>query len=331
MTIDFQPAEFIRSLTPSTDALGHCAQLGASLAPQINRIILIGCGRQQRILLGLHYWLERYSASLALQRSTPAKLAAFPLAQLDPHTLVLLAATTDCAHELTTLIERLQHSRCHTIAVLPDIPYLTTQTQHVLSLGSGAHQEITSFLLLHALIGGLLEQKEQWPLLDDLLQALTCLPQVLAQTALDSQERATAEAYLFRHEPKLYHLASGPMFSAAEALGSCVLAQKQWMHSFQVAGAEFFHGPFEAIDRHTPLLLLLGEDPSRGQMERTVRFCQRFSPRLMVYDSQTFAMPGIRPAIRPIAAPCVVGIALERLAMHLAYWRSAPHANHLDG
>src|SRR5258708_5177675 len=97
-----------------------------------------------------------------------------------------------------------------------------------------------------------------------------------------------------------------------------------WLHSYPIEAAEFFHGPFEIVDRRTPLVLILGEDPSRPLMERVLRFCKRFAERRMIYDSRDFAMPGIDPAIRPLLAPYVLQAALKRIAAHLSVRHNQP-------
>ena len=179
-------------------------------------------------------------------------------------------------------------------------------------------------MLLQALIGGILAQRDNWPLQQKLMRSLKALPRVLAQATAECDQRGAEEARLYKDDQVLYLLASGPMFTAAYVLGVCILAESQWMHSVPVEAAEFFHGPFESIDENTPVLLMLGEDPSRPQMERALRFCKRYSERLVVYDSKDFAMQGIDPEIRALVAPMVVGIASERFAAHLAVWHKQP-------
>ncbi len=58
------------------------------------------------------------------------------------------------------------------------------------------------------------------------------------------------------------------MFTTAYVLGVCVLMEMQWMHVSRFIAAEFFHGPFEIVDETVPLILLVGEDPSRPEAER---------------------------------------------------------------
>jgi len=79
---------------------------------------------------------------------------------------------------------------------------------------------------------------------------------------------AIEDARLLKDDRILYHIASGPTFSAAYVFGVCVLMEMQWMHSTALEAAEFFHGPFEIVDRTVPLVLFKNEDPSRPLMDR---------------------------------------------------------------
>ena len=166
--------------------------------------------------------------------------------------------------------------------------------------------------------------KDKWPLFDKLMKSLEALPEAMADTQLSVEKRAAEDARLLKDDRILYHVASGPMFNTAYVIGVCVLMEMQWMHSVPLEAAEFFHGPFEIVDQNTPLVLMLGEDPSRPLMDRVVRFCKKYTERLFIYDSKDFEMKGIDPAIRPIMAPYIIEAALYRIAVRLAVWHNQP-------
>jgi fructoselysine 6-phosphate deglycase len=146
----------------------------------------------------------------------------------------------------------------------------------------------------------------------------------MADTQVSNDKRAAEEARLYKDDRILYEVASGPMFNTAYVFGVCILMEMQWMHSYPIEAAEFFHGPFEIVDQNTPMVLMLGEDPSRPLMERVVRFCKKYTERLVIYDSKDFEMKGIDPAIRAIVAPYILEAALVRIAQRLAVWHNQP-------
>ena len=82
------------------------------------------------------------------------------------------------------------------------------------------------------------------------------------------------------------------MFTTAYIYAACFLMEMQWMHAFPLSAAEFFHGPFEVFDKETPLVLIMGEDPSRPEAERVLAFCRKYLAEPIIYDSRDFAMLG---------------------------------------
>jgi fructoselysine 6-phosphate deglycase len=325
MAIDFNQEAFVSSLSTSVDQLAAAEQLGAALSERIDRIYFVSCGAPNRIMLGLQYWLEHYSATLEVRRYFPAEFMHSNPPRLDARTLVVLASKSGTTQESVEVANFLQDRPCITVGVTQtaDLP-LAQKVQHLLLMGPTNEAYFGCFMLLQAMIGSLLSVREGWPLQAKLMRSLAALPVVLAQAAASCEARGAQEALLYKDDRVLYTLGSGPMFTAAYVSGVCVLAESQWMHVLPVEAAEFFHGPFESIDASTPIMLLLGEDPSRPQMERALQFCKRYSERLMVYDSKDFAMTGVDPEIRALIAPYVVGIAAERFAAHLAVWHQQP-------
>jgi len=67
--------------------------------------------------------------------------------------------------------------------------------------------------------------------------------------------------------------------------------------------------------------LLLGEGVFRPDAERVAKFCARYTGGCIRYDAASFAMQGIDPKIRPIAAPFIVDAALTNVVEQLAIMR----------
>ena len=306
-------------------ALDGAAALGRQLAPEIDRIYFVGCGGPNRVMLSLQYWIEHYSPSLEVRRYFPAEFMTQNPRRLDERTLVVLGSKSGTTSETVDAAEFCKTLPCRTVGVTQteDLP-LAKAVQHPFLMGNtdGAHAAM--FMILQAFVGGLLAEKDGWPLQDKLMSSLRALPQVMADTAAANDKRSAEEARIYKDDRILYHVAAGPVFSTAYVFGVCVLMEMQWMHSVALEAAEFFHGPFEIVDQNTPLVLMKGEDPSRPLMDRVERFCKKYTERLMIYDSRDYEMKGIDPEIRPIVAPYVLQAALRRIADRLAVWHAHP-------
>ena len=325
MIAEIDKDAIIQRLKPASKEIFEAESIGRKHADRIDRIVLIGCGAPNRIMLGLQYWLEHFSPSIEVRRYFPAEFLTLNPPILDSRTLVLLGSKSGTTPETVEAANFLKEKPCITVAVTQtrELP-LAQAVQHALLLGDLGEWHNGMFMVMQALIGGVLDGKKQWALQEKLMRSLEIVPGLLAETKILNEQRTIEEARLYHKDRIVYQVASGPMFAEAYVFGVCTLMEMQWMHSYPIEAAEFFHGPFEIVDQNTLLVLMLGEDPSRPLMERVLRFCETYTQRLIIYDSQEMAMPGIDKEIRCIVAPLVLGACLERLSEHLADWHNHP-------
>jgi len=325
MSIAFDRDAVLSGLEQTRAALPKAYALGQGLAPKIDRVYLIACGSANRAMLGIQYWLERYSPGIEVRRYFPAEFMTQNPARFDARTLVVLGSKSGNTPETVAAAEFVAGRPCRTVAVTTsaDLP-LAKAVQHCFFTGEAGGATAAQFMLLLAFTGGLLAEKDGWPHFDDLMSSLRALPQVMADTAAVADARAAEDARLLKDDRTLYHIAAGPVFSTAYVIGVCVLMEMQWMHSVPLEAAEFFHGPFEIVDQTTPIVLMKGEDPSRPLMERAERFCKKYTERTFIYDSADYEMKGVAPEIRQIVAPYVLQAALRRVCERLAVWHNHP-------
>lgn len=325
MSIHYDRAKIISDLRRTRDALPRAMALGRELGGTIDRVYMVACGSANRAMLGLKYWIEHFSPSIEVRRAFPAEFMAQNPPRLDERTLVLLASKSGTTPETVEAARFLQDKPCRTIGFTQwDDKPLAGAVRECFMVGETSESFTAMFMLMQSLIGSVLEQKDGWPLAEKLLSSLDALPEVIADAALANEDRAAADARTYQHDRSFYHVASGPGFTTAYVFGVCILMEMLWLHSYPIEAAEFFHGPFEIVDRTTPLILIKGEDPSRPLMERVERFCATYAGRVIAYDSKDFAMPGIAPEIRPIVAPYVLQAALKRMAAHLSVLHNQP-------
>jgi fructoselysine 6-phosphate deglycase len=319
------PVGIVTGLEQAAAALPDAFALGRAFARDIDRIYLVAHGSANRAMLGLAYWIEHFSPTLEVRRYFPSEFVTQNPAKLNARTLVLLASKSGTTPETVAAAEFLRDKPCATVAfTLTAERKLAGLAQNALLAGDTSESFVALFMLMQAAVGGVLSGRGEWTLGERLLASLSRVPEAVADAAVANDRRAAEDARRYKDDRILYHVACGPGFTTAYVFGVCILMEMLWLHSYPIEAAEFFHGPFEIVDRNTPLILILGEDPSRPLMERVVRFCKKYTERLMIYDSRDFAMPGIDPAIRPIVAPYVLQSALKRLSTHLSVWHGKP-------
>ena len=327
MAQDFDREAFIQSLGVATQGRLKAAQLGEELGRKgFKRLYFVGCGAPNRLMALMEYWAQRIAVNTEIRRYFPAEFVNQDPASLDKNTLVILGSHSGTTKETVEAARFLQGKPCTTVGFTQKTESpLVQAVDHALPYGETEAGYYANYIMMQALVSGFLKVTEPgWQVHDSLLESLGALPAALAETALQNDARATEEARLYKDDRIMYVVAGGPMSTTAYVLGVCVLMEMQWMHVQPIVAAEFFHGPFEIVDETIPLILLVGEDPSRPEAERVVRFCKKYTERLMIYDSKDFAMPGIADEIRPIVAPMILEAALSRFPAHLAVWHNHP-------
>lgn len=325
MAAEIDATEIVNNLKPAVEALPRAAAFGQEVGARIDRVYLVACGSANRAMQGIQYWTDHYSQNLEVRTFFPAEFMAIDPPKLNERTLVILASKSGKTPETVKAAEFVKGRPCSTVVLtqIEDSP-LANLGDEAFFVGETGESFVAIFMLMQAIVGGVLKTTDNWPLLDKLMQSLPALPQVIVNAAQQNEARAAEDSRLYKDDDKLYFVASGPVFTSAYVFGVCILMEMLWIHTYPIEAAEFFHGPFEVVTPETPLVLLLGEDPSRPLMERVKRFALKTTERLMIYDSKDYAMEGIDPEIRPIVAPYVLQAALKRMSVRLSIWRDQP-------
>ena len=64
------------------------------------------------------------------------------------------------------------------------------------------------------------------------------------------------------------------------------LMEMQWVHAPLINTGEFFHGPFEIVDRTTPFVLFMSDGRNRSNDERAKKFLDEYADRVTVLDAK---------------------------------------------
>ena len=88
------------------------------------------------------------------------------------------------------------------------------------------------------------------------------------------EAKAFAEKY--QDAPIIYVTSSGATEEVAWAFSSCLMMEMQWIPSSTFNTGDFFHGPFEMVEKDAPYLLFMNEGRTRALDARAMTFMQRF-------------------------------------------------------
>ena len=145
------------------------------------------------------------------------------------------------------------------------------------------------------------------------------------QPAIDRAQAAFAPMFedyapRFAKEDVIYTVASGASFGAAYSFAICVLMEMQWINSQAIHANEFFHGPFEVLDKERAFILMKGLDSTRPLEERADEFLHRFgsAENILVLDAEKLDLSGIDPLFRGNVVPLIFFDTLWRFAYKFA-------------
>jgi fructoselysine 6-phosphate deglycase len=326
MTAEFNRQAYLQGFDGALAQLEAAAALGERIASgKVRRLLFVGPGAPYHTMSIAKYWIERATTDVEIRHVYPAELLAQHPAIFEADTVAVTLSHSGTTKETVQIVQYLRDTPCTTVVITQHADSPVAQAaDHPLIYGTTENGYISGAMLLLAFMGGFLKRFTGWEDYDKLMTSLAALPETSTDASEAAEERAIAEARAYQDDRIFYISGSGPCFSTAYVYGICILLEMQWLHCQPVEAAEFFHGPFEIMDDSVPMILLLGEDPSRPIAERVVEFCQRYNERLMIYDSKDFAMPGVAPEMRGVVAPLVLLAALERMSAHFAVVHDHP-------
>ena len=133
----------------------------------------------------------------------------------------------------------------------------------------------------------LLKQYEDFEYYEEALKAFDVLEEMATKIRKYVNNGPVQQfAKVHRDEDVIYVMGGAPAMGVAYATSICSLMEIQWIHSPTVNSAEFFHGPFETLDRNLPVVHMVSDGRSREEDLRCQRFLEKFGGKVTTIDSK---------------------------------------------
>lgn len=302
------------ALRPQIEALTERAH-----ADQINRVYLVGAGGSLAVMYPVQFLFDRHATAFSAEVMTSAEFVSRNPAAVGSRSLVVVGSHTGTTPE-TVEAAKLARSRGARVVALTrsaESP-LAQAADTAFTYGSDHTVSEAKLLILYQLALSLLQRYGEWEEYADTLTAIDALPSTLRSVKEQAEAHCAEIAARFKDEPLIYTLSAGPNYGVGYALAMCYLQEMQWIDASPIHAAEFFHGAFEIVDENTPLILFMGEDESRPEAERALRFAQRYSHKVEVIDSVEFKLPGVADRYRGLVSPLALAATISRIAANFA-------------
>ncbi len=326
MVSDFLQDKYIMGLRSPLEISQQAASLGRKMVQEgVNRVFFVACGAPNKEMASIKYWMDIYSKTIESYLYYPAEFVCQSPAMLDQNSLVIMMSHSGKTPEIVEAAKFIKSFPCKTLSVtMAANSPLAEETENNFCYGQSKASFEAKFVILLAMVSAMMQEKGDWDLHEEIMTGLQAFPNLLAEAEEQSAAKNQEYANRFKNEDFYMTLGSGPCYTTAYGFGVCVMMESLWLKLFVGEAAEFFHGPFEIVDKDIPAIVYLGEDPSRPIGERVVRFLKNHTEKLMIYDSKDFDMSTIPNSVRAILAPYIIGAASNSFVDHLAVWRDHP-------
>jgi len=326
---DLTEAAVQAALAETIQQLPDVAKYGETISEGIENVYMVSCGGGLHIGNGIQWWCDAiFGAEAKVHYRTYDAADFLSLPMIDragPATLVMLTSKSGSTAEVLAVGARLEQAYGCKVVCFTGSKQSEIVKYGIKSFYTGdTPQSFHAMLMLHhAFMGGFWAKREGWGYLDKLLSSLAALPTALARAALASQARGKefARNYdLFRWSGITYFIASGPMQFVGKAYGNCLMEEMLELNVNVFPANHFFHSlvekqPVRATDR---VVLLLGLDNARWQVERLQTWYADHKIAVDVYDARHYEMSGIDKVIQPMLAPIIVEAAFKPSAEWLS-------------
>ncbi|WP_088840605.1 SIS domain-containing protein [Listeria sp. ILCC797] len=291
-------------------------------ATEVKSVIFVGCGASKADLYPAKYFLEENTENLRVSLYTANEFNFATPKACNETAIVITASLGGATPETVEATTRARKQGAHVIslthiensAITKDAEYVIV---HGFEANYAAKQEKMTYALELAL--EILHQTEGYAHYDALTDSISQLPAFTEEAVKSLEPQANIFAENYKDEKVIYFMSSGATHEVAYATSICLMMEMQWIHSGTFHDGEFFHGPFEIVDKDVPFVLFMNDGKTRTMDSRALTFLNRFDAKTTVLDSCDFGLGNIAAGevidyVNPMLLTAVMRVYAEKLA-----------------
>ncbi|MDR1587782.1 MAG: SIS domain-containing protein [Treponema sp.] len=270
----------------------------------LKNIFFVACGDSLAAMYPANYLIDREGTSVYSTMYNSGEFVSLPPKTLGKNTLVI-CTSTKATPETVEAIKTANERGALTIGLTGYADSATARTARY-SLVYNHKDEWNSDSSLVTtnsqsaalkLAFGILRRFENYPSYQEAIKAFSAMGEIYAGACKKTADRKIAFALDCKDDEVFNVIGSGPLYATAYVDAFCFLEEMQHRHCVPVHGGEYFHGPFETLERNLPVILLMGAGPTRPLDERDKRFLEKFCSRLYVLDALELGLGQLDPAV----------------------------------
>ncbi|MFC7393966.1 SIS domain-containing protein [Scopulibacillus cellulosilyticus] len=301
--------------------------LDALKGKTIKNVFFVACGGSSALMYPSKYLLDREAKTIESDLYSSNEFIHRNPVKLGKDSLVILCSHAGKTPETVKSVSFAKSKGATTVALTHELGSpLTADADFVLRYewGKEANAFNTNYSFMYQLVMGLVSIYEENDNYQKMLSSLDQLQTVYDRALEQFKDKAEQFGHDYKDEKIIYTMGSGANYGIAYSFAICILMEMQWIHSHAIHAGEYFHGPFEILDKDVPFIILLGLDETRPLEERALKFSKRFGEKLVVLDAKDFDLKEIDESMKKYIAPLVLNHVLRLYAEKLADERNHP-------
>ncbi|MFT8340917.1 SIS domain-containing protein [Clostridium beijerinckii] len=260
---------------------------------EIKSVFFVGCGASKAELYPAKYFLEGNAKELRTSLYTANEFNYATPVSVDNTSIVITCSLGGNTPETVKATSLAKSLGAHVIAVThTEGSPITKDADYVVLHGfelnyAAKLEKMTKVLTLAVEI---LNQYEGYLHYEKMTDGLGKIYDLIEKAVSSVLPEAKEFANAYKDAPVIYVMSSGATHEVAYAFSICLMMEMQWINSSTFHDGEFFHGPFEIVDKDVPFLLLMNDGRTRAMDSRALDFLNRFDAKTTVVDAKDFGL-----------------------------------------
>ncbi len=294
----------------------------------INSVFFVGCGASMAELYPGHYFLQDNARILRSAIYSANDFVYATPVSAGKDSIVITCSLGGNTPETVEAAKKARSLGAHVIAIthVPGSP-LSENGDYVVYHGFEANYaaKLEKMTMNLQLAVEILHAYEGYEHYDKMQAGFTGIYPLIEQAVSFVTPAAHKFAADYKDSDVIYVMSSGPTEKVAYSFSICLLMEMQWINSGSFHDGEFFHGPFEIVDKDVPFLLLMNDGRTRTLDSRALDFLNRFDAKTTVIDAKDYGLgSAIDGAVKDYFNPMLITAVLRVYAEQLSIVRNHP-------
>lgn len=309
-------------------SLNHIVTQIKEQQPEIKSVFFVGCGASKAELYPAKYFLDANAKQLRVSLYTANEFNYATPVSVDKTSIVITCSLGGTTPETVIATAKAKELGAHVIAVTHvEDSAITKDADYVVYHGFEANyaakmEKMTKVLGLAVEI---LNEFEGYVDYNKMLDGFDKIYDLIEKAVSSVVPQAKAFADAYKDDEVIYVMSSGATHEVAYSFSICLLMEMQWINSGTFHDGEFFHGPFEVVDKDVPFLLLMNDGRTREMDSRALEFLNRFNAKTTVVDAKDYGLGSeVAKEVVDYFNPMLISGVLRVYAEQLAIVRNHP-------